>query len=112
MSFSLLHAVKIIGFETAASNKAAFDEFYLMNYVYETLGKHGIDAMNNYHLLSHFQNSDLARPIQPMHADDSIRDTLALVKQPKVVKSSPSVPNSPNGHTRKRHQPQLQTVAV
>ena len=93
-----------------------------MNYVYETLGKHGNDVMGNYHLLSHFQHSDLAGPIQPFHADDTIRDALVFSEAPKVLKSSPYMPvpsdgiihstkHNTNGHTRKRQQ-QLPSVAV
>jgi hypothetical protein len=115
--------VKIVGFETSASNKVAFDEFYLMNYVYETLGKHGNEVMNNYHLLSHFNEVKLADPIHPIHADDSINDTMALLKAPSVLKelhgsACPPVTDSvihftnhsSNGHARKRQQ--QQSVAV
>jgi len=93
-----------------------------MNYVYETLGKHGNDVMGDYHLLSHFHCSDLANPIQPVHADDSIRDSLIMMKGPTVPEDHRSAPgteavmhsikHSTNGHTRKRQQQQVQSVAV
>jgi hypothetical protein len=95
-----------------------------MNYVYETLGKHGNDVMGDYHLLSHFHCSDLANPIQPVHADDSVRDCLGVMKEhshtgpacnqyvpgPETVLHS--IKHSANGHTRKRQQQQVQSIAV
>jgi hypothetical protein len=115
--------VKIVGFETSASNKVAFDEFYLMNYVYETLGKHGNDVMNNYHLLSHFNDVRLSDPIHPIHADDSINDTMTLLKAPSVLRELHgsayppiadsvihSTKHSSSRHARKRQQ--QQSVAV
>lgn len=93
-----------------------------MNYVYETLGKHGNDVIGNYHLLSHFHCSDLANPIQPVHADNSIRDSLVMMKEHTAQEDNRHVPgpetvmrsikHSSTGHTRKRQQQQAQSSAV
>ena len=90
----LLHPVKKVGFDNAASNDAVFDEFYLINYVFGTLGKHGMKTMENYHLLSHFNHVNLADPIKPAHADDSIRDVIsgatpAFLMAPKAAPVHP-----------------------
>ena len=71
--------VKKVGLDNAASNDAAFDEFYLINYVFGTLGKHGMKTMDDYHLLSHFNHVNLADPIKPAHADDSILEVVSKI---------------------------------
>ena len=115
----------MIGFETATSNKASFDEFHLMNYVYEPFGKRGNDIMSSYHLLNHLRHADLADSIQPVHADESIQDVLSSIKgrgitfkddnvhaqvQENNIHQTKHSANS-NGHTRKRQQ-HSQSVAV
>ncbi|KAL7474610.1 hypothetical protein ACHAW6_000577 [Cyclotella cf. meneghiniana] len=107
---------KKIGFEHATYNKAAFDDMHLVNYVFGTLGNHGSEAMSRYHLLSHFHQVDLANPILPFHADNSVRELLALEMAERLAPSAvvdsmssgqvdiPSLRQYPNGHHRKRQQ--------
>jgi hypothetical protein len=72
--------------------------------------------MSRYHLLSHFHQVDFANPILPVHADDSLREVVALAMAERVAPSAvvdsmlsgqvdtPSMRQYPNGHHRKRQQ--------
>ncbi len=65
---------KKIGFDMRANNQASFDEFYLIEYIFGSLGKAGITVTSEAHLLSHYNHAALATPIVPIHADNTIRD--------------------------------------
>ena len=65
---------KKVGFDHTTDDKAVFDEFYLIDYVYDSFSKSSQDVMDEAHLLSHFTHANLANPIQPHHVDESIRD--------------------------------------
>ena len=65
---------KKIGFEHATDNKVAFDQFFLVDYVYESFSRSGAEVMDEAHLFSHFNHARLANPITPYHADESMRD--------------------------------------
>ena len=52
-----------MGFDHATDDKATFDEFYLVEYVYGSFQKGGTDMMNEAHLLSHFDHVNLSAPI-------------------------------------------------
>jgi len=67
---------KKIGFDMRANNQASFDEFYLIEYVFGSLGKAGNTVTSEAHLLSHFSHAALATPIVPIHADNTVRDLL------------------------------------
>ncbi|KAL3781872.1 hypothetical protein HJC23_005412 [Cyclotella cryptica] len=96
--------------------KAAFDEIYIMNYVFGSFGYHGKEAMNKYHLLSHFHQVDFANPIAPLHADDSFRDILATTGAEGLAPSAvihsmypraadgPLMRQNMNAHHHKRRQ--------
>ena len=84
---------KKIGFDHTTDDKAVFDEFYLVDYVYGSFSKSGDEVMNEAHLLSHFNHARLANPINPHHVDDSIRD---------LVMSSNLLHNDTSSIRRKR----------
>ena len=63
-----------LGFDHTTDDKAVFDEFYLIDYVFSSFSKSGEDVMDEAHLLSHFTHAKLANQIQPHHVDESIRD--------------------------------------
>jgi len=65
---------KKIGFNMSANNQASFDEFYLIEYVFGSLGKAGSTGTSEAHLLSHYNHAALATPIVPIHADKILRD--------------------------------------
>eukprot|EP01083_Nonionella_stella_P087935 244838_1 len=65
---------KKMGFDHSTDDKAVFDEFYLVDYVYGSFNKGGNDTMSEAHLLSHFHHVSLATPIVPIHADNSVCD--------------------------------------
>ena len=68
---------KKVGFDHTTDDKAIFDEFYLVDYIYGSFSKGGDDVMNEAHLLNHFNHSSLANPITPLHADNSVRDIVS-----------------------------------
>eukprot|EP00569_Conticribra_weissflogii_P004125 CAMPEP_0171330054 /NCGR_PEP_ID=MMETSP0878-20121228/1726_1 /TAXON_ID=67004 /ORGANISM="Thalassiosira weissflogii, Strain CCMP1336" /LENGTH=289 /DNA_ID=CAMNT_0011830239 /DNA_START=160 /DNA_END=1029 /DNA_ORIENTATION=+ len=72
--YSYAFRFKKIGFDTRTENLASFDEFYLIEYVYGSLGKAGSTVTSEAHLLSHFNHAALATPIVPIHADNTVRD--------------------------------------
>ena len=67
---------KRVGFDHATDDKAIFDEFYLIDYVFGSFSTSGQDVMNEAHLLSHFNHVQIAKPIAPHHADESVRDLM------------------------------------
>ena len=72
---------RTMGFDQHIDNKTAFDELYLIKYVYGSLGKAGDVVTNEAHLLSHFNHAALSTPIVPIHADNTIRDLMSGVKK-------------------------------
>jgi hypothetical protein len=71
---SYVYRFKKIGFDHATDKKAAFDQFYLIEYVYGTLAQAGNVATNEAHLLSHLSHAALCTPIVPIHSDNTIND--------------------------------------
>lgn len=65
---------KKIGFDHTTDKKAAFDQFYLVDYVYGTLAQAGNVVTSEAHLLSHLNHAALCTPIVPVHADNTIND--------------------------------------
>ena len=68
---------KKVDFDHTTDDKAIFDEFYLVDYIYGSFSKGGDDVMNEAHLLNHFNHASLANPITPLHADNSVRDIVS-----------------------------------
>ena len=85
---TLAYRFKKFGFDHTTDDKAVFDEFYLVDYVYGSFSNASEEVMDEAHLLSHFNHARLANPIDPHHVDESIRD---------LVLSTNLVPN--NRHT-------------
>ena len=73
-NFKYSFRFKKIGFEHATDNKVAFDEFFIVDYTYESFSRSGPEVMDEAHLFSHFNHARLANPITPYHADESMRD--------------------------------------
>jgi hypothetical protein len=71
---SYVYRFKKIGFDHATDKKAAFDQFYLIEYVYGTLAQAGNVATNEAHILSHLSHAALCTPIVPIHSDNTIND--------------------------------------
>lgn len=61
-----------MGFDHKTDDKASFDEFYLVEYVFGPLAKAGNVVTQEAHLLSHFNHAALSTPIVPIHADNII----------------------------------------
>ncbi len=61
-----------LGFDHKTNDKATFDEFYLVEYVYGPLAKAGNVVTQEAHMLSHFNHAALSTPIVPIHADNII----------------------------------------
>ncbi len=63
-----------MGFDHATDEKATFDQYYLVEYVYGSLAHAGNVVTNEAHLLSHYSHAALCTPIIPIHADNYVDD--------------------------------------
>mmetsp|Transcript_22657 Transcript_22657/g.32374 ORF Transcript_22657/g.32374 Transcript_22657/m.32374 type:complete len:123 (+) Transcript_22657:760-1128(+) len=61
-----------VGFDHKTDEKAIFDEFYLVEYVFGPLAEAGSVITQEAHMLSHFSHAALSTPIIPVHADKII----------------------------------------
>jgi|SaaInl74LU_5_DNA_1037368.scaffolds.fasta_scaffold09026_3 hypothetical protein len=59
-----------MGFDHRTEDRASFDEFYLVEYVFGSLAKAGSVVTQEAHMLSHFNHAALSTPIVPIHADN------------------------------------------
>ena len=84
---------KKIGFDHTTDRKAAFDEYYLVEYVYGSLAQAGNVVTNEAHLLSHLHHVGLCAPIVPVHADNTINDlVIPKLAQRTNHQMTPTVP--------------------
>jgi hypothetical protein len=65
---------KNMGFNHATDEKATFDQYYLVEYVYGSLAHAGNVVTNEAQLLSHYNHAALCTPIIPIHADNTVGD--------------------------------------
>ena len=94
---------KKVGFDHTTDDKAVFDEFYLIDYVFGSFSKSGEDVMDEAHLLSHFTHAKLANQIQPHHVDESIRD---LVLSSNVFDTNSKLRRKKHGSSVKKNAAQ------
>lgn len=67
-------------FDHKTDDKAAFDEFYLIEYVFGSLAEAGNVVKQKAHMLSHFTHAALSTPIVPVHADTIIGELIQRKK--------------------------------
>lgn len=89
---------KKVGFDHSTDDKAAFDQFYLIDYVYGSLGKGGNEVTSEAHLLSHYSYATLANPILPIEANNERMFPNLLrrkmhVSSAHIEEASPFCPN-------------------
>ncbi len=69
---SYAYRFRKMGFDHKTDEKALFDEFYLIEYVFGPLAEAGSVVTQEAHMLSHFNHAALSTPIVPIHADKII----------------------------------------
>jgi len=68
-----------------ASDVVFFDQNFVLNYAYGALSLGGNQTTNEAHILSHFNNANLATPIMPIYADKTVGEFVV----PKLLQRKP-----------------------